>query len=100
MEIVINECYGGFCVSRDVYKELDIKDYSYEGGWIDNKTLGIKSSDALAYRADKRLLAAIKKVGIEKASGKWAKLSIIEIDPPRLEDMIESFDGYESVKSY
>jgi len=94
MEVVINSCYGGFSLSEEVYKELGLK---WDGfGYIDNEDLGIKSDNWKAYRADKQLIKAIKKVGLDKASGKHAELEIIEI-PNDVEWTIEEYDGVESI---
>lgn len=94
MKIVINECYGGFSVSRLVYAELGIK---YDGfGYIDNEDLGIKNNNNYAYRADKRLIKAIEKIGLEESSGKLSELRIVEI-PNGIKWEIDEYDGMETI---
>ena len=94
MKIVINRCWGGFGVSDAVYDELGIEWDGY--GYIDNDILNIKSDDYDAYRADKKLIAAIEKVGLEEASGNLASLEIVDI-PDGVEWEINDYDGMESV---
>ncbi|MFA5048596.1 MAG: hypothetical protein WC516_06250 [Patescibacteria group bacterium] len=94
MEIVINACYGGFSVSKAVYDELGLKWDGY--GYIDGETLGLKDKFGDSYRTNKQLINAIKKVGLKKASGKFASLKIIEI-PNNIEWEIDEYDGIETV---
>ena len=94
MKIVINRCWGGFGVSEAVYDELGIKWDGY--GYIDNETLGIDGKDYDAHRADKKLIAAIEKVGLEGASASLASLEIVDI-PDDVEWEIDNYDGMESV---
>lgn len=94
MKIVINACYGGFALSEEVYKELGIKWDGY--GCLRNEDLGIESDNYMAYRADIRLIAAINKVGLKKASGRCSNLSIVEI-PSDVTWKIQEYDGYETI---
>lgn len=94
MKIVINKCYGGFGLSQAVYAELGIKWDNY--GYISNKHLGIESDNYMAYRQSPRLIAAIEKVGEDKASGGLAKVCVVEI-PDGIEYDIEEYDGQESI---
>ena len=91
IEIVINADYGGFEVSKAVYDELGIKWDGY--GFIRNENLGIKSKNPDAYRADKRLIDAIKKIGLQ-ASNRVSSLKIVKI-PADVDWQIEEYDGLE-----
>jgi len=94
MKIAINRCYGGFGVSKAIYEELGIE---WDGfGYPDNKTFGIESDDWHAYRAEPRLIAAIEKIGIDKASGDLANLEVVDI-PDGIQWFIDEYDGIESV---
>ena len=101
MKIVINKCYGGFEVSCDVIKELGFHDKEkfckyYKGIPLENSDFGIESDDIYAYRTDERLIKAIEKVGLKKASGSFAELKIVEI-PDDVEYYIDDYDGIESI---
>lgn len=94
MKIVVNKCFGGFGCSKELYKQLGIKWDGY--GYLDNDDFGIKSDDYMAYRTNKRLIKAIEKIGVEKASGSMAKLQIIDI-PDGVQWEIDEYDGIETV---
>lgn len=94
MKIVINRCSGGFSLTDAVYDELGITWDGY--GFLRNELLGIESENKYAYRADKRLIEAIEKIGIEKASGAFSNLKIIEI-PDGVAWEIDEYGGMESV---
>jgi hypothetical protein len=94
MKIVVNKCYGGFSVSKDVYDELSIPWDGY--GYISNDELGIDSENFTAYRADSRLIKAIEKVGLKKASGALADLVIVNI-PNNIDWYIDDYDGIETI---
>ena len=93
MKIVINTCFGGFAVTRAVYKDLDIKWDEY--GDPVNEDFGIEDENIYAYRADPRLIAAIEKRGVEKA-GENARLKIVDI-PKNTSWHIHEYDGAEHV---
>lgn len=95
MKVVINTCYGGFGVSKAVYKELGMEWDGY--GYPRNEDFGIDSYDYLAYRAHPALIAAIEKVGEKKASGDFANLRIVDI-PDGVEWEINKYDGRETVR--
>lgn len=79
MKIVINTCYGGFGLSEEACKLLNIKnDYKY----ID-----------YAKRGDPQLVEVVEKLG-EKANGNYAKLKIVEVEG---KFKIDYFDGMESI---
>jgi hypothetical protein len=94
MKIAVNRCFGGFGLSKELYQELGIAWDGY--GYLDNDDLGIKSDNYLAYRSDPRLVAAIEKIGEEKASGKMAKVRIVDV-PDDVEWEIDEYDGVESI---
>lgn len=50
----------------------------------------------MSYRADKRLIYAIEKVGIKKASGVLSCIEIVEI-PDGTDWEIDDYDGYETI---
>ena len=94
MKIVVNRDYGGFGLTKAVFKELGIKWEGY--GYLDNDALGIESDNYNAYRTDSRLIAAIEKVGIEESTAALAKLEIIDISDG-IEWEIDNYDGIETV---
>jgi len=114
MKIVVNRCYGGFSVSRDVVDILKEKGYkivvegeTYPDGsirtrggdfgyYLDNEIFNIKSDNYRAYRSNKDLIDAIEKIGIEKAGGSLAELEIVEI-PDGIDWKIEGYDGVETI---
>lgn len=94
MKIVLNKSFGGFGLSKELYKELGVEWDGY--GFLDNDDLGIKSDDSLAYRSDPRLIAAIEKIGEEKASGPLSKIQVIEV-PDGIDWELDEYDGLESI---
>lgn len=94
MKVVINTCFGGFSVTKDVYDELGLKWDKY--GYLENEDFNIDSHDYNAYRSDQRLIAAIEKIGAKEASGSMASLRIVEI-PDGVEWKIDNYDGNEHV---
>lgn len=94
MKIAINRCYGGFGLSEVLFRELGI--IWDEFGCINNDDLGIDSDNRYAYRADPRLVAAIEKIGEEKASGAYAKVAIVDI-PNDVKWQINEYDGFETI---
>ena len=86
MKIVINNCFGGFGVSKDVYDELGKEWDGY--GHLDF---------GLSCRTDPEVIAVIEKLGSEKASGFCARLKVIEI-PDGIEWEIDEYDGLETVR--
>ena len=88
MKIVINECYGGFGVSKDFCEDYNIP---------------VKESRHFFYpkeeisRTDPRLIEYIEKYGSEKASGMCASLCVKEI-PKGTAYRIREYDGCESIE--
>ena len=94
MKVAINKCFGGFSVSKEVYKELGIKWDGY--GYIGNDDLGIKGDNYNTYRSYPRFIEALEKVGKDKCSGSLAKVVIVEI-LDEIEFEIDDYDGQESI---
>ena len=94
MEIAINRYYGGFGVSKAVFDELGIKWHKYSD--IGNEDFGIESDDYYAFRTNKKLIDAIKKIGLKEASEECALLGIVDI-PDDVEWEIEDYMGMETV---
>lgn len=86
IEIVINDCFGGFGLSKQAIKEY-------------LKLKGIKESDDFwdndIERDDKDLVAVVKKLK-DEASGNYADLKIVEI-PDGMKWHIHDYDGKEHV---
>ena len=95
MKIAVNKCYGGFCVSESVYKELGLEWDGY--GFLENKDFGIESdNDYLEFRSHPKLIAAIEKVGVKESSGSLAEIEIVDI-PEGVEWEIDEYDGIETI---
>ena len=94
MKIAINRRYGGFGVSKELYEVLDKKWDGY--GYLDNEDFGIKSDNYNAWRSNPKLISAIEKIGVKKASGSLAKIEVVEI-PDGILWEIEEYDGMEHV---
>jgi len=83
MKIAINKCFGGFSLSEQAYKSLGLKWDGY----------GYKYNDK---RTNPKLIKVIEKIGEEMASGKNAKIKIVEI-PDNIGWEISEYDGTETV---
>jgi hypothetical protein len=81
MKIVINDCYGGFGLSKKAYAFLGIK-------WDGYGCLDIK-------RNDPRLVRCVETLG-EKAASEYSKLKVVQI-PDDVNWHIEEYDGLEHV---
>jgi len=86
LEIVINDCYGGFSLSRNACEALGLKypqdkyEYAYTG------------------RGDPKLIEVVKRLG-DPASGVAARLKIIKVDcDDVLRGYLVDYDGNESVQ--
>lgn len=79
MKVVLNKCYGGFSLSTEADKILNLtRRYDTD-------------------RTDERLIALIEKHGSKWVSGTYAHLAIVDI-PDRCTDWeINEYDGYEDV---
>jgi hypothetical protein len=88
-KVVYNGCYGGFGLSKEAIKYLNVKygiEVSVSGPWLKEDLP----------RHDKRLVDVIEVLG-DKANGMCAKLLIAEIDSPMYR--IDEYDGFESVET-
>ena len=94
MKIVKNKCLGGFSLTEAVYKELGIAWDGY--GYLYNEDLNLDSDNYNLYRADKKLIAAIEKIGLEESAGKHASLKIIDI-PDDIDWYISESEGIETI---
>lgn len=80
MKVVINDCYGGFGLSK---KALDM--------------LGLKSDSIFDRdRANPKLVEVVEKLG-EEANGFCASLRVIEIPDDVKEWYIDDYDGVETI---
>ena len=78
MKIIINKCYGGYGLSNKALNSLGIE---YEGD---------------IERTDPRLVEIVE-ADAEKASGKFAKLKVVEIPDEATDYSVDEYDGFESV---
>lgn len=79
MKIVINNCYGGFGLSKDFlakYPQFYLGD-----GERDNE----------------KFLTALEDFGVDKASDDFAKLKIVEIPDTVTDWEIDEYDGMETI---
>ena len=91
MKVIVNRCFGGFSVSKEVYDELGLEWDKY-GSLSTYKDYGY-GEDML--RADEDLVFAVEKLG-KKADGEYARLEIVEI-PDDIEWEIYEYDGAETI---
>lgn len=101
MKVLINKCYGGFCVSEEVYKKLGFE-YTDFGllSELENKYIDTPYKDRkLAIRTDPDLIKAVEELGVEKASGSLAELKIVEI-PDDVKVYISDYDGMERIEEH
>jgi len=82
MKVVINDCFGGYGLSKKAYKWLGKK-------WDD---FGFLFEDD---RTNERLIKCVEALK-EEANGEYASLKIVDI-PDDIEYTIHSFDGIESI---
>lgn len=88
MKIVINDCFGGFGVSKAVYDYcgIECEDRGY-GCFTPKECLG---------RTDERLIEFIEKFGSEKASDMYSELVVVDI-PAGTKYYISNYDGRETI---
>jgi len=94
MKVVINKRFGGFGLTEAVYKELGIEWDNF--GYISNEDLGIESDNYHKYRSSQRLIDAVEKVGLQKSSGSYSELHIVDI-PDDIKWYIDDYDGMETL---
>ena len=78
MKIVLNSCFGGFSVSEECMKALDLK------------------SEYSADRCDPRLIKMVEEDS-ELVSGFCAKLRVVEIPDTATDWELTSYDGLEGI---
>lgn len=87
MKVLINRTYGGICLTRAVFRELGLPWPEKAGRWgraedqviPDNRTLGIVAEDPDAWRYDRRVIAAVERVGLAAGGGRDVELMIVDI---------------------
>lgn len=82
MKVVVNKCFGGYCLSKEAYKFLGLEWDGY----------GFKYDDR---RTDEKLVECVETLG-DKASGWCANLVVVEV-PDGEEWEIDYYDGLETV---
>ena len=82
MKVVINKCFGGFGLSKEAYKFLNIPWDGYGYDFMDD-------------RSNSTLVKCVEALG-DKASGELSHLKVVEI-PDDVEWEIAEYDGLESV---
>jgi hypothetical protein len=102
MKIVINRCYGGFCISREAAEfmaargseraQLEIEEADKSGNWYG---YGYSSGLNGYERNDPWLVEAVETLGKE-ADGRLAQLNVVEI-PNDIKWEIEDDGGMEVV---
>ena len=83
IEVVINDCYGGFGLSDTAMKALN----------------HIVINTDIKQRADPNLIRVVKELGVKVASGECAHLKIVQLPFHCLTSaVIHDYDGYESIE--
>lgn len=85
MEIVINECYGGFSLSKEAYEWLGLEWDGY----------GFKYGD-IEKRTDPKLIECVKTLK-DKADGRFANLQVVKIPEEATDWKLDEYDGCESI---
>lgn len=85
MKVVINQCYGGFSLSKAA-----IEQYAERSGKLESEFY-----DRHIDRDDSDLVDIVEEMG-EKANGLCARLAVIEI-PDGVSWQVEEYDGYEHI---
>lgn len=84
MKIVVNRCFGGFCLSKKAYEFLGLEWDGYGFKYSDDKS-----------RTDEKLIECIKTLG-DKANGQYSQLEVVEI-PDDVDWEIDDYDGIETI---
>ena len=85
MEIVINECYGGFSLSKEAYEWLGLEWDGYGFKYSNNEQ-----------RTDPKLIECVKTLK-EKADGRFANLRVVKIPEEATDWKLDEYDGAESI---
>ena len=83
MKVVINNCFGGYSLSKEAYDYLGIE---YDG-------YGYAFSDD---RDNQKLVKCVENLG-NLADGRCAKLKVVEI-PDNIDWYIDDYDGIETIR--
>lgn len=92
MDILINQCYGGFGLSNEACELLGFPKYVSEF----DKELHYEYSESKA-RTDPRVIALYKEKGSKFMSGEYAELALFHIPDNATDYEIYEYDGYECV---
>jgi len=100
MKVVINNCYGGFFLSKAAYDYLGL---AWDGVGIctspsNMEALGLPAETQdydISFRSLPKLVECVEKLG-DEASGRFARLKIVEV-PDNVEAIIEGRGGKEWV---
>jgi hypothetical protein len=86
MKVVINRCFGGFSVSKEIYEMMGLEWDGY--GYAFNND-----------RTNEELIKCIEKIGTEKSSEehRFASLEVVEIPDNATDWEISNYDGAEEV---
>lgn len=84
MKIVVNRCFGGFCLSKKAYEFLGLEWDGYGFKYNDDKS-----------RTDEKLIECIETLG-DKANGQYSQLEVVEI-PDDVDWEIDDYDGIETI---
>lgn len=88
VEVLVNQCYGGFSFSEEFAKHYGTRPYEYADSSCEDKW----------HRADPLLIQAVKDFGLDRATGDCARLQIAVLDNTK-EWVIEDYeDGLEWFK--
>lgn len=112
MKIIINECYGGYGLSKKCLfwlienKGWTVTEFTKEGSYKDPSAKIIKSNwcgedqwhlmDQRSSRTDPDVIEAVETLGVETSSGRCSELKIVTI-PDDVNWDIEEYDGMETV---
>lgn len=83
-KILVNRCYGGFGFSKEMKEELG-KRLGCEIHWDDD------------YATNPEAIALFEEHGSEWASGRHAKLKIVELPDETTDWSLEEYDGMEQI---
>ena len=92
-KVVINNCYGGFSISKQALKRL--KELKKAKGWDVSELDTYIDYDDRITRHDEDLIKVVEELG-SKASGMCASVKVYELAYPIYR--IEEYDGFESIK--
>jgi hypothetical protein len=86
MKVVINRCFGGFSVSKEIYEMMGLEWDGYGYAFDDDRT-------------NEKLIECIEKIGTEKSSEEYrfASLEVVEIPDNATDWEISNYDGVEEV---